>query len=57
MRASASAVLSLATLLLGIVMIASTLARGGGPFSVGVVAGLLFCGLGAGRLYLLRGQR
>jgi len=54
---SGSAVLSLATLLLGVAMIASTLARGGGPLSVGVVAGLLFCGLGAGRLYLLRGQR
>ena len=56
MLRSASGLLSLATLVLGAAMIASTLARGGGPLSVGVVAGLLFLGLGAGRLYLLRGR-
>jgi hypothetical protein len=49
-----SAILSLATLVLGLVMVVSTLARGGGPLAVGVVAGVLFCALGAGRLYLQR---
>ena len=36
---------------LGVAMIAVTAARGGG---VGLVLGLLFVGLGAGRLFLLR---
>jgi hypothetical protein len=35
------------TFLLGLTMIAVTLARGGGPLAVGVVAGLLFAVLGA----------
>jgi cell division protein FtsX len=35
------------TFLLGLTMIAITLARGGGPLAVGVVAGLLFVVLGA----------
>ncbi len=35
---------------LGLLLVVSTLARGGGPLAVG----LLFCGLGAGRLYLAR---
>jgi hypothetical protein len=36
----------------GLVMLAITLARGGGPLAVGVLFGLLFIALGAGRLYL-----
>jgi hypothetical protein len=35
------------TFLLGLTLIAVTLARGGGPLAVGVVAGLLFVVLGA----------
>jgi hypothetical protein len=42
-------------LLLGLVMIAVTLARGGGPLALGVVFGVLFILLGAGRLWLSRG--
>lgn len=49
-------VLSTVMLVLGIVMLVSTLARGGGILSIGVVMGLLFTLAGAGRLYLsLRG--
>ena len=33
-------------------MIVVTIARGGGALASGIVLGLLFCGLGAGRLYL-----
>jgi hypothetical protein len=33
-------------------MLIITLARGGGPLAVGVLFGLLFIALGAGRLYL-----
>jgi hypothetical protein len=38
--------------LLGVAMIATTLARGGGPLALGVVVGVLFTVLGAGRAYL-----
>jgi hypothetical protein len=36
----------------GLAMLAVTLARGGGPASVGFLFGLIFCALGAARLYL-----
>ncbi|HEX5980519.1 MAG TPA: hypothetical protein VFY52_05460 [Thermoleophilaceae bacterium] len=48
-------VLSLLLLLLGIVLIVSTLARGGGAAALGVVVGACFMLAGAGRLWLLRG--
>ncbi len=38
--------------LFGAVILIVTLARGGGPLSVGVLMGLGFIALGAGRLYL-----
>ena len=46
--------LAVATIALGAAMMAITIARGGGVLSVGVVLGLLFVAVGAGRLYLLR---
>jgi hypothetical protein len=42
---------------LGVVLVVSTLARGGGPSALGVVVGLLFLVLGAGRLFLAGGRR
>jgi hypothetical protein len=36
----------------GLAILVVTLANGGGPLSAGVLLGLLFCALGAGRLYL-----
>jgi hypothetical protein len=50
-------VLSLLLLLLGLVLIVSTLARGGGVAALGVVVGACFMLVGAGRLWLLRGVR
>ena len=38
----------------GVLMLALTLARGGGPLAVGFLFGLLFIALGSGRLYLSR---
>jgi hypothetical protein len=38
--------------ILGVAMIATTLARGGGPLAIGVVVGVLFTVLGAARAYL-----
>jgi hypothetical protein len=40
----------------GLAILIVTLARGGGPTAVGVLFGLIFVGLGSGRLFLsLRG--
>jgi heme A synthase len=52
---AATGVLSVAMLVLGLVMVALTLARGGGIVSLGVVLGVLFVAAGAGRLRLMRG--
>jgi hypothetical protein len=41
-----------AILVLGIAMVVSTLARGGGPLALGVVVGVAFALLGAGRVLL-----
>jgi len=41
----------------GVAIIVVTLVEGGGPLSTGMVIGVLFSALGAGRLYLaLRGR-
>jgi hypothetical protein len=44
--------LSFLFLLLGLVILISTLAAGGGPLSVGVLLGLAFLAVGAGRLWI-----
>ena len=43
--------------LLGLAMVVSALARGGGPLSLGVVLGVLLALLGAGRVLLTRAPR
>jgi hypothetical protein len=48
-------VLSALLLLLGVAMIVSALARGGGALALGVVLGTMIALLGAGRLWLARG--
>jgi hypothetical protein len=45
-------VLSTAFLLLGLTIVARTLIWGGGPLSVGVVMGVAFVAVGAGRLWV-----
>jgi hypothetical protein len=37
---------------IGLVLVALTLSRGGGPLAVGVVIGILFVAAGGARLYL-----
>ena len=49
--------LSALMLVLGLVMIASALGRGGGALALGVVLGTVFALIGAGRLWLTRGER
>lgn len=51
---ASSRVLNAVLLLLGLLMVVSTLARGGGPLALGVVLGVLFLLLGAARLRLAR---
>jgi hypothetical protein len=53
--ATTTRLLSVLLLLLGIAMIVSALARGGGVLAVGVVFGTGLAVLGAGRLWLARG--
>jgi hypothetical protein len=43
--------------LLGVAMVITTLARGGGPLAIGVVVGVLFAVLGSARVYLAGGLR
>ena len=47
-------VLSGLMVVLGLAIIARTLASGGGPLAVGIVLGLLFVAAGAGRLWAER---
>ncbi len=52
----ATRIFSVTILGFGLVILAVTIANGGGPLSTGFLLGLLFTGLGAGRLYIsLRG--
>jgi hypothetical protein len=37
---------------LGVAMVVTTIARGGGALALGLIVGLAFMGIGAGRLYL-----
>jgi len=46
--------LSLVFLTLGLVILVSTLAQGGGPLSVGFLLGVAFLLLGAARLWMSR---
>jgi len=48
-------VLNALLLVLGVAMIVSALARGGGALALGVVLGTMIALLGAGRLWLARG--
>ena len=54
---ASSRLLSALLSLIGVIMVISTLVRGGGPWALGVVLGVLFAVLGAARLLLSRGAR
>jgi hypothetical protein len=43
---------SLVFVVLGLALLVSTLARGGGPLSVGTLLGLAFLAVGLGRLWI-----
>jgi hypothetical protein len=50
----ATQVLSMLMVLIGVALVARTLAAGGGAVALGVLVGLLFVAAGAGRLYAER---
>lgn len=52
---ASSRALSAILCLVGVALVVSTLARGGGPLALGVVVGILFAVLGAARLRLAGG--
>ena len=54
MYTGAVRVFSALIIIFGLVILAVTLAHGGGPLSVGFLLGLGFLGLGCARLYLTR---
>lgn len=55
-RATSTRTLALLMLVIGIALVARTLAAGGGPAAMGIILGVLFIAAGAGRMYLtLRG--
>ncbi len=47
-------VMSSLMILLGVAIVVSTLAAGGGPLAFGIIIGVLFVAAGAARLYLAR---
>jgi len=47
-------VLSMLMMVVGVALLVSTLARGGGPLAVGNLFGLLFIAAGVARIVLLR---
>ncbi len=50
---ASSRTLNQALCAIGVLLILSTVVRGGGPLAIGVVVGVLFTALGAARLRLL----
>lgn len=51
---AATRVLSTLMIVLGVGIVASTVARGGGPLATGVLLGVLFVAAGVARLYIER---
>lgn len=51
---AATLVLSSLMVVIGLALIVSTVARGGGPIAVGVLLGALFVAAGCGRAYVER---
>ena len=57
-HAAGTRLLSVLLLVIGVAMVVSTVARGGGPLASGVILGVLFFAAGAARLYVaLRSDR
>ncbi|MTD42903.1 hypothetical protein GKE82_00925 [Conexibacter sp. W3-3-2] len=51
---AATSVMSAVMVVLGVAMLVSTLARGGGPLALGTILGVMFVAVGAGRIFIAR---
>lgn len=49
---NATRALGVVTVAIGVALLASSLARGGGPLAVGVILGIAFVFVGAARVYI-----
>ena len=56
MNARAARGFAAVMMLIGVALVARTLAEGGGATAYGIVLGVLFVAAGAGRLWLARGR-
>jgi drug/metabolite transporter (DMT)-like permease len=54
MRGTPQQAIAVVMMVLGVAIIARTLAAGGGPLAVGLILGALFVAAGAGRMYVER---
>jgi hypothetical protein len=50
----ATRVMSVTMVIIGVAILVSTIARGGGPLAVGILLGVMFLAAGAGRLLVER---
>jgi hypothetical protein len=50
----ATRVMSVAMIVIGVAILVSTIARGGGPLAVGILLGVMFFAAGVGRLLVER---
>ena len=50
----ATRAMSVVMMVLGVAILVSTIARGGGPLAVGILLGVMFLAAGAGRLLVER---
>jgi hypothetical protein len=50
----ATRAMSVAMVIIGVAILVSTIARGGGPLAVGILLGVMFLAAGAGRLLVER---
>jgi hypothetical protein len=58
MHSVITAVLSITLIAIGVAMLITTIAKGGGPLAYGVIVGICFVAAGAARLWLaVRGPR
>jgi hypothetical protein len=57
LHAKATTAMSAVMVVLGVAILVTTLARGGGPLAIGVLLGVLFVAAGVGRLYVERLRR
>jgi hypothetical protein len=57
LHGKATSAMSVVMVVLGLAILVSTLARGGGPLAIGVLLGVLFVAAGFGRLYVERLRR